>query len=187
MPPSSLNPISAMPIPLGCAVTMDSIGCNSSAGVMRDMRWRIEGSFVAIEGLSATENDSIHAHYVAQCVTLTSDRVVQSACASAAHPSFTAIIAVNRRRIHRKRSNQNPTCIPVVITQSAEKCLSVQLGTASFSSKLFQLRLKSREKIGPVFFCTVVDRKIVMLHQFVKKTDKTPPKELALARKRMRS
>jgi phage-related protein len=29
-------------------------------------------------------------------------------------------------------------------------------------------------------------RKIVMLHQFVKKTDKTPPKELALARKRMK-
>jgi hypothetical protein len=26
----------------------------------------------------------------------------------------------------------------------------------------------------------------VMLHQFVKKTDKTPPKELALARKRMK-
>jgi hypothetical protein len=34
------------------------------------------------------------------------------------------------------------------------------------------------------FHCT--DRKIVMLHQFVKKTDKTPPKELALARKRMK-
>jgi phage-related protein len=29
-------------------------------------------------------------------------------------------------------------------------------------------------------------RKIVMLNQFVKKTDKTPPKELALARKRMK-
>jgi hypothetical protein len=112
---------------------------------------------------------------------------MQSACASAVHPSFTENIAMNTRHIHRKRSNQNPTCIPVVTTQSAEKCLSVQLGTASFSSKLFQLRLKSREKIGRVFFCTVVDRKIVMLHQFVKETDKTPPKELALERKRMRS
>jgi len=37
-----------------------------------------------------------------------------------------------------------------------------------------------------VFYCTLVDRKIVMLHQFVKKTDKTPPKELAIARKRMK-
>lgn len=40
---------------------------------------------------------------------------------------------------------------------------------------------------GRVFYCTLVDRKIVMLHQFVKKeTDRTPPKELALARKRMK-
>ena len=31
-----------------------------------------------------------------------------------------------------------------------------------------------------------VGRRIVMLHQFVKKTDKTPPKELAVARKRMK-
>ena len=51
---------------------------------------------------------------------------------------------------------------------------------------LFELRLKSREGIGRVFYCTLVGRKIVMLHQFVKKTDKTPPKELALARKRMK-
>jgi phage-related protein len=58
--------------------------------------------------------------------------------------------------------------------------------TRAMSSGLFELRLKSREGIGRVFFCTVVNRKIVMLHQFVKKTDKTPPKELALARKRMK-
>jgi phage-related protein len=58
--------------------------------------------------------------------------------------------------------------------------------TRSMSMGLFELRLKSREGIGRVFYCTLVDRKIVMLHQFVKKTDKTPPKELALARKRMK-
>ena len=58
--------------------------------------------------------------------------------------------------------------------------------TRAMSSGLFELRLKSREGIGRVFFCKVVDRKIVMLHQFVKKTDRTPPKELALARKRMK-
>jgi phage-related protein len=58
--------------------------------------------------------------------------------------------------------------------------------TRSMSSGLFELRLKSREGMGSVFFCTVVDRKIVMRHQFVKKTDKTPPKELVLARKRMK-
>ena len=37
-----------------------------------------------------------------------------------------------------------------------------------------------------MFYCTLVKRKIVMLHQFVKKTDKTPPKELTIALKRMK-
>ena len=36
------------------------------------------------------------------------------------------------------------------------------------------------------FYCTLVKRQIVMLHQFVKKTDKTPPKELTIALKRMK-
>jgi phage-related protein len=58
--------------------------------------------------------------------------------------------------------------------------------TRAMGSGLFELRLKSQEGIGRVFYCTLVGRKIVMLHQFVKKTDKTPPKELAAARKRMK-
>ncbi len=58
--------------------------------------------------------------------------------------------------------------------------------TRSMGSGLFELRLKSQEGIGRVFYCTLVKRRIVMLHQFVKKTEKTPPKELAVARKRMK-
>ena len=58
--------------------------------------------------------------------------------------------------------------------------------TRAMGSGLFELRLKSREGIGRVFYCTLVKRKIVMLHQFVKKTDKTPPKELTIALKRMK-
>ncbi|MEY4139988.1 MAG: hypothetical protein RLZZ371_2170 [Pseudomonadota bacterium] len=54
------------------------------------------------------------------------------------------------------------------------------------SGGLFELRLKSHEGIGRVFYCTLVGRKIVMLHQFIKKTDKTPLKELSLARLRMK-
>ena len=54
------------------------------------------------------------------------------------------------------------------------------------SAGLSELRLKSREGIGRVSYCTLVGRKIVMLHKFVKKTDKTPPKELNLARQRMK-
>ena len=56
----------------------------------------------------------------------------------------------------------------------------------TMSDGQFELHLKSREGIGRVFYCTLVDRKIVMLHQFVKKTDKTPQKELSLARQRMK-
>ena len=58
--------------------------------------------------------------------------------------------------------------------------------TRAMGAGLFELRLKSQEGIGRVFYCTLVQRQIVMLHQFVKKTDKTPPKDLAVARKRMK-
>lgn len=37
-----------------------------------------------------------------------------------------------------------------------------------------------------MFYCTLIGRRIVFLHQFVKKTDKTPPKELEIARQRMK-
>ena len=58
--------------------------------------------------------------------------------------------------------------------------------TKAMGAGLFELRLKSGEGIGRVFYCTLVERRIVMLHQFVKKTEKTPPKELSLARRRMK-
>jgi phage-related protein len=52
--------------------------------------------------------------------------------------------------------------------------------------ELFELRLKSAEGIARVFYCTMMGKSIVMLHQFIKKTDKTPPKELAIARRRLK-
>lgn len=58
--------------------------------------------------------------------------------------------------------------------------------TDSFGGGLFELRLKGIEGIARVFFCTVVEREIVMLHSFVKKSQKTPDKELRLAKLRMR-
>jgi phage-related protein len=51
---------------------------------------------------------------------------------------------------------------------------------------LFELRLKALEGIARVFYCTMTGKKIVMLHQFTKKTDKTPPRELAIARRRLK-
>lgn len=58
--------------------------------------------------------------------------------------------------------------------------------TRAMGKGLFELRLKAEEGIARVLYCTVVGRKIVLLHQFVKKTDKTPRRELDLALKRMK-
>ena len=48
------------------------------------------------------------------------------------------------------------------------------------------MRLKAAEGIARVLYCTIIGKKIVILHQFTKKTQKTPPKELAIARRRMK-
>ena len=58
--------------------------------------------------------------------------------------------------------------------------------TRAMGDGLFELRLKAAEGIARVFYCTVVNRKIVVLHSFVKKTDKTPPREFEVARRRMK-
>jgi phage-related protein len=58
--------------------------------------------------------------------------------------------------------------------------------TRAMGDGLFELRLKAAEGIARIFYCTVVDRRIVFLHQFVKKSDKTPRKELELARQRLK-
>ena len=58
--------------------------------------------------------------------------------------------------------------------------------TRAVGRGIFELRLKAAEGIARVFYCTVVDRRIVMLHQFIKKSEKTPRKELAVALKRMK-
>ena len=58
--------------------------------------------------------------------------------------------------------------------------------TRAMGESLFELRLKAAEGIARVFYCTVVDRKIIFLHSFIKKTDKTPPRELKVARQRMK-
>ena len=58
--------------------------------------------------------------------------------------------------------------------------------TDSFGDGLFELRLKGAEGIARVFFCALVGRRIMMLHSFTKKTQKTPLRELELARRRMK-
>ena len=58
--------------------------------------------------------------------------------------------------------------------------------TRAMGDGLFELRLKAAEGIARVFHCAVVDRRIVFLHQFIKKSEKTPQRELETARRRMK-
>ena len=54
--------------------------------------------------------------------------------------------------------------------------------TRAMSNGLYELRVKGKEGIARVFYCALVGQQIVMLHGFIKKSEKTPPKELKLAR-----
>ena len=58
--------------------------------------------------------------------------------------------------------------------------------TLSVGNGLFELRVKAQEGIARGFFCTLVGQRIMMLHTFIKKTQKTPKKELEIARKRLK-
>ncbi|MBU0561743.1 MAG: type II toxin-antitoxin system RelE/ParE family toxin [Bacteroidetes bacterium] len=51
---------------------------------------------------------------------------------------------------------------------------------------LIELRIKSKEGIARVFYCTLIGKKIVMLHLFIKKSNKTPKKEIQTAKNRMK-
>ncbi len=58
--------------------------------------------------------------------------------------------------------------------------------TRAMGDGLSELRLRAADGIARVFYCTVAGKKIVMLHVFFKKTDTTPSRELATARRRMK-
>lgn len=58
--------------------------------------------------------------------------------------------------------------------------------TEAFGGGLFELRLKGAEGIARVFYCTMIGRRIVMLHSFVKKKQKTPPNERRIAETRLK-
>ena len=51
---------------------------------------------------------------------------------------------------------------------------------------LFELRCQGKEGIGRVLYCTMVNREIILLRGFIKKTQKTPPHELEIAKRRMK-
>ena len=58
--------------------------------------------------------------------------------------------------------------------------------TKAIGEGLFEIRAKGKEGIGRSFFSTVKGKEIVILHSFIKKSQKTPKRELATARKRLK-
>ncbi len=56
----------------------------------------------------------------------------------------------------------------------------------AFGDGLFELRPRGRSGIGRAFYCFMFERRIVVLHAFIKKTQQTPDRELKLARKRQK-
>jgi len=58
--------------------------------------------------------------------------------------------------------------------------------TSPIGNGLFEIRAKGKEGIGRSLFCMEKGKEIVILHSFVKNTQKTPKKELDIARKRMK-
>ena len=56
--------------------------------------------------------------------------------------------------------------------------------TRPLGDGLFEIRAIGKEGIGRAFFCVQIKCSIVVLHEFIKKSEKTPKKELDIARKR---
>jgi phage-related protein len=51
---------------------------------------------------------------------------------------------------------------------------------------VFELRPRAKSLTGRALYCFWVNRKIVVLHSFIKKTPQTPKEDLAIARKRLK-
>ena len=49
-----------------------------------------------------------------------------------------------------------------------------------------ELRVKGADSIFRVLYCTAPSRGVLVFHAFVKKTQRTPPLEIELARKRLK-
>ncbi len=56
----------------------------------------------------------------------------------------------------------------------------------AFGDGLFELRPHGRSGIGRAFYCFMVRKRIVVLHAFIKKSQRTPDHELERARKRLK-
>lgn len=58
--------------------------------------------------------------------------------------------------------------------------------TSPLGKGLFEIRAKGREGIGRSIFCIMKNKKITILHSFVKKTQKIPQREMKKTMERMK-
>ncbi len=58
--------------------------------------------------------------------------------------------------------------------------------TESLGDGLYEIRAKAKEGIGRSLFCYMKNEKVCVLTAFIKKSQKTPKKELDLAKQRMK-
>lgn len=75
-----------------------------------------------------------------------------------------------------------------LITELIEEFGPNEIGmphTRPLGKGLFEIRAKGNEGIGRALFCVIKGKVVIILNGFIKKTQKTPLKEIELARKRM--
>ncbi|NLM99356.1 MAG: type II toxin-antitoxin system RelE/ParE family toxin, partial [Campylobacteraceae bacterium] len=53
--------------------------------------------------------------------------------------------------------------------------------SAPLGDGLFEFRAKGREGIARSIFCLIINKEVVILHTFIKKTNKIPKKEINIA------
>ncbi len=78
----------------------------------------------------------------------------------------------------------NFLCIAEIIEDLGPNLGKLYVGR--LGSGLYEIRVKGKEGIARSVYCTVKGKEIVILHSFIKKSQKTPKKDLNLAKKRMK-
>lgn len=58
--------------------------------------------------------------------------------------------------------------------------------TRAMGEGLFEIRARGKEGIGRAFFCLLSGKRVIVLHGFIKKTEKTPDRDLIVARRRLK-
>jgi phage-related protein len=72
-----------------------------------------------------------------------------------------------------------------IIQQAGFEALSRE-AVRHLDGKLWELRMAGRDGISRAIYVTAAGRRVVVVRVFIKKTQKTPPRELEIARQRAR-